>query len=269
MSVQIRVVGLLTGLALVAGASAQDTKPVLTEDLAARLIQKSPAFTGDKAATRKFSRVVRMHYIAEQQGQDGWLVETQWQEGGKTRSAVAPITRVPTGKEKDPWFFQQEGWGVAIFAEDKTLDEFIAIFKRGKVSANEAAAIGDIRTVISAEAAYAYANGEAYDELRCLAEPAKCVTGYTGPYFIDTRLTVPEKTGYRRKFYAGPKAPKAKSKSATGVLSFAYTAVPITIGETGTRGFCADDSGIICFTTDGSEPKVAAGKCAQPCQVLQ
>ncbi len=268
MSIQRSLIGMLAALTLATSASAQAPVPALTEDLATRLIQRSPAFTGAHATARKFSRVVRLQALDEGKNQ-GWFVEVQWQEAGKTRTGVAPVVRVPPGMEKDTRFFQQEGWGLAELVEDQDIEAVMALMKRSRVSANEAAVVGDIRTVISAQSTYAHANGEAYDELRCLAEPAKCMAGYTGPTFLDARAIQLEKSGYRRKFYPGPKAPKGKTKSPSGVMSFAYTAVPITIGETGTRGFCGDDSGLICVTADGSEPKVAAGKCVQPCEVLR
>src|SRR6187401_1480318 len=45
---------------------------------------------------------------------------------------------------------------------------------RARVSANEAAAIGDTRTVISAEAAYQSANSGFYGQLTCMATPSGC-----------------------------------------------------------------------------------------------
>src|SRR5438093_9918910 len=59
---------------------------------------------------------------------------------------------------------------------------------RARVSANEAAAIGVSRTVISGEAAYQSANSGFYGNITCLATPASCMTGYTGPTFLDASL---------------------------------------------------------------------------------
>jgi hypothetical protein len=197
-------------------------------------------------------------------------VEVEWTEGGKTHVGVAPIMRVPAGREKEPWFYQQDGWGISAFIEDKTFAEVDALVKGTRLRANESIAVGDLRTIMSGQMAYAYTNGGAYDELRCLSEPAKCIAGYTGPTFVDASAAQPEKAGYRRKFYPGPKAPRSKDvKSPTSLTAFAHTAVPITIGETGKRGFCADDTGRICVTADGSEPRTSGGHCAEPCQVLQ
>lgn len=144
---------------------------------------------------------------------------------------------------------------------------------RARVSANESAAIGDIRTVISAEAAYQSANAGFYDTLDCLNAPAGCIPGYAGPTFLDVMLASgAPKSGYRRTFHSGPPASGeegASSRSPSSILSFAYTAVPIQANQTGVRGFCGDSSGRVCFTLDGSEPAVVNGECSQTCQMLR
>ncbi len=146
---------------------------------------------------------------------------------------------------------------------------------RARVSANEAAAIGDIRTVISAEAAYTTASGGSYGPPACLAEPRQCLPAYSGPRFLDPELASAEvKNGYRRTFHPGSSAPVASSPAgapfSTGSLEgYAYVAVPEKVGQTGVRGFCGDASGRICFTTDGSAPEVSDGACAPGCQDLR
>src|SRR5438093_13390133 len=70
---------------------------------------------------------------------------------------------------------------------------------RARVSANEVAAIGDTRTVISAEAAYQSAASGFYGELSCLAVPGPCITGYTGPTLLSSKLSATvQKQGYSR-----------------------------------------------------------------------
>lgn len=143
---------------------------------------------------------------------------------------------------------------------------------RARVSANEAATIGDVRTVISGEAAYQTANGGFYDTLECLGTPGNCISGYTGPTFLDPMLANgADKSGYTRKFHAGA-APSTTdgggSRSPSSMESFAYTAVPVTRNQTGVRGFCGDSTGRICVTMDGSEPPVVDGQCSQTCQML-
>jgi prepilin-type N-terminal cleavage/methylation domain-containing protein len=51
---------------------------------------------------------------------------------------------------------------------------------RARVSANESATLGDIRTLISAQAAYQSANSGFYDgDLSCLTQPANgCIPSY-------------------------------------------------------------------------------------------
>jgi type IV pilus assembly protein PilA len=151
----------------------------------------------------------------------------------------------------------------------------IPSFLRARVSANEAATIGDIRTVISAEAAYQSASGGAYGPLACLAEPPQCLPEYSGPHFLDPELASADvKIGYRRTFHPGSPASVASSPagaplSTGGLEGFAYVAVPEKVGQTGVRGFCGDASGRICFTTDGSAPEVSDGACAPDCQDLR
>jgi len=141
---------------------------------------------------------------------------------------------------------------------------------RARVSANESATIGDIRTVISAEAAYQSANKDLYDTLPCLAAPATCIPNYSGPTFIDSTLASASlKSGYRRTFHGGPapsQVPSGASPSSIG--SYAYVAVPATQGQTGMRAFCGDSSGVIRFTRDGSEPPVTDGSCDQSTPTL-
>jgi uncharacterized membrane protein YhaH (DUF805 family) len=138
---------------------------------------------------------------------------------------------------------------------------------RARVAANESATIGDIRTVISAQAAYQSANGGYYDaNLECLASPATgCVPGYPaeGPTFLDPALASRQaKSGYARRFDPGAMiAVDASLSSQTSVESWAYVAVPVAPGQTGVRSFCGDSSGRICFRPDGGGIPTEGGQC--------
>src|SRR5262249_2597085 len=126
---------------------------------------------------------------------------------------------------------------------------------RARTSANEAAAIGDIRTVISAEAAYQASNNGAYAELRCLGDPKTCIGGYSGPTFIDANLaSLADKSGYKRAFFAG-------QQMQGGIDQFAYTATPVTPGQTGTRSFCGDSTGVVCANPGGTPIDATGGHC--------
>ncbi len=155
-------------------------------------------------------------------------------------------------------------FGIGIFAA-------IAIpsLLRARVSANEAATIGDIRTVISAQAAYQAANAGFYDgRLECLATPSSCIPEYPpdGPTFLDVQLaSLLPKSGYSRQLYVAPiPAGSARSRlrgSRSSVASYAYVAVPLNRGQTGVRGFCGGASGVLCYSSDGSAPRVTQGTC--------
>jgi type II secretory pathway pseudopilin PulG len=137
---------------------------------------------------------------------------------------------------------------------------------RARVSANEAAAIGDIRAVISAEAAYSAVNGGYYDTLECLAAPVRCIPGYSGPALVDAELAAPSvRHGYSRVFHPGPAPASAlpPTVSRSSLTSFALVAVPVQRGQTGVRAFCGEASGRIRYKADGSAPDVVAGSCPE------
>jgi len=129
---------------------------------------------------------------------------------------------------------------------------------RARVAANESATIGDIRTVLSAQAAYRTANAGYFDSnLACLVGPsAGCIPGYptSAPTFLDSTLASQvAKAGYNRYFQGGPAPPIIPpNASLTSTLTYRYDATPTIGGVTGVRGFAADASERICFTLDGA-----------------
>src|SRR5512145_510523 len=78
---------------------------------------------------------------------------------------------------------------------------------RARVSANESATIGDIRTVISGEAAYQSANAGWYDQISCLTVAGStCIPNYptNAPTFLDSNIgALNPKSGYDRTFNEG------------------------------------------------------------------
>jgi type II secretory pathway pseudopilin PulG len=143
---------------------------------------------------------------------------------------------------------------------------------RARVSANESAAIGDIRTVISAQAAYQASNCGAYGPPECLATPSApgCLTDYTGPTFLDAQLaSLQVKSGYRRTFHPGnPLTADTGCPGAKGLESFAFVAVPDS-RQTGVRAFCGDSSGVVCSTLDGTIPNASGTGCGEGCELLR
>lgn len=144
-----------------------------------------------------------------------------------------------------------------------------------RVAANESATIGDIRTVISAQAAYRTVNGGFYDgNLDCLTQPAWCVPSYpfSAPTFLDSQLASQQvKAGYLRSFRAGdPPTPIPATASPTSMRVYRYDATPLTVGLTGVRGFAGGHDDRICFTSDGSPVPSGVGAELPPnCQRLR
>jgi prepilin-type N-terminal cleavage/methylation domain-containing protein len=149
---------------------------------------------------------------------------------------------------------------------------------RARVSANESATIGDIRTVISAQAAYQSANGGWYTGTpTCLSVPANgttCIPNYpaNGPTFLDSNITaLNAKSGYARSFQSGPTvAVNSNISGTTSTSSYGYAAAPVTSGQSGVRGFGGDASGVLCFTGTGNYPTLTNGALdLTTCTVLQ
>jgi hypothetical protein len=131
--------------------------------------------------------------------------------------------------------------------------------QEARIAANEIAAIGDVRTAMSAQAAYQSANEGWYDgRLECLQRPSSfgCIPGYAAdaPFFLDEGLaSLRTQSGYIRRFFSG-KPIRRVGASPSSVASYAYVAIPEIAGLTGRRAFCGDSSGIICFGRDGQPP---------------
>jgi prepilin-type N-terminal cleavage/methylation domain-containing protein len=133
---------------------------------------------------------------------------------------------------------------------------------RARVSANESATIGDVRTVISGQANYAGANGGLYEsKYSCLAKRGGCMGNppTNSPTFLDSQIAaLVAKSGYVRDgaeigtVVAGTNLPAGAS--VTSVTGYVYAASPISIGQTGVRGFAGDASGVVCFSENGVRP---------------
>jgi prepilin-type N-terminal cleavage/methylation domain-containing protein len=148
---------------------------------------------------------------------------------------------------------------------------------RARVSANESATIGDIRTVISAQAAYSSTNGGLYESTwACLVAPFTCIPSYpaTSPTFLDSQIAaLTAKSGYNRTSLslAAP-ANLSNLQSATSTASYSYLSSPVAQGQTGVRAFGGDSSGVLCFTSDGSQPPTNSSMAltvGTTCNVLQ
>ena len=146
---------------------------------------------------------------------------------------------------------------------------------RARVSGGESPVIGDTRTVISAQAAYASSNNGFYaGRLECLSGPSACLPGYApdAPTFLDAYLASAQtKSGYVRRFVPGPAvSPVDIAKRKLGrdsVVCWAYVSTPVS-ADTGIRTYCGDCNGIVCSRMDGRAPAVRDGECVE-CDILR
>src|SRR5712691_7488652 len=139
---------------------------------------------------------------------------------------------------------------------------------RSKMAANEASAVGSLRTLVTSNVTYSstYGNGFAVG-LPTLGgvPPATC----NNAVLIDNVLAAApnQKSGYRFNFYVGLNAWGAPPAGcAPGWNNFGEGAQPITVGGTGQRSFCTDDSGVVRFdaASAGIAPPGAYGGCITP-----
>jgi type IV pilus assembly protein PilA len=143
---------------------------------------------------------------------------------------------------------------------------------RARVSANETAAIAEVRNVAAAEAVYQAANGGYFDRPWCLANPSHCIPRHGGPSLIEARLGQSEpRQGYRPWFHPGAAAPvRGVKASPSSLTAFAYVLIPVEPGQTGARSFCTDATGRICAYGAGSidESEELKGSCPAGCEDL-
>jgi protein TonB len=182
----------------------------------------------------------------------------------KVQGANELLERIAAKAEGKKVTLTVPGGGAGSILTSLVAGAAIPSLTRARVSANEAAAIGDIRSVLSAQMVFASAANGSYGDLSCLAEPGSCVAGYAGPPFLDATLaTSAEKGGYKRTFHPGPAAGTARQYQ-----EFAYTAVPTALGESGNRSFCGDASGVVCSDASGADIAAQNGRCPASCAPL-
>ena len=131
---------------------------------------------------------------------------------------------------------------------------------RSRMAANESSAVGSVRTINTAmvtyntsfpDTGYALALTNLGGATAACAPPA--VATVAAACLIDNLLSVvQQKSGYQ---FA---AAGAATAGSTTNNTYTVSAVPLTIGATGNRGFFSDQSGVIRYTLDGSAPTIAS-----------
>jgi type IV pilus assembly protein PilA len=115
---------------------------------------------------------------------------------------------------------------------------------RSKMAANEASAVGSLRTLNTTSVAYSTTYGGYPPTLASLG-PGTPATAATAD-LIDSVLAGGTKSGYTFTFTAGSK------DANNNYQSYTITAVPVTVGTTGQRMFFTDQSGVIRADASGS-----------------
>jgi len=117
---------------------------------------------------------------------------------------------------------------------------------KSKMAANEASAVGSLRTINTAEQTYSSTYGTGFTDLATL--------GSSG--IIDNVLAAGKKSGY--SLTAAQVAGKGSGTSLDPYAQYTSSGTPITAGTTGTRSFCSDESGVIRWVTTGTCDNTAA-----------
>lgn len=126
---------------------------------------------------------------------------------------------------------------------------------RARIAANEAAAVGSMRSIVSAEVAYAAAaGGGGYaTSLATLSRPCPDATqGFIPP---DLSQDPSVKSGYTFSLRSAGGAPGPQDCNGKPTeMDFYATAVPVTPGTTGSRAFSTSASGTIFFDPSSVPP---------------
>lgn len=130
---------------------------------------------------------------------------------------------------------------------------------RARMSANEASAIGTMRSISSAESSYASgaANGAFASRLNRLGQPCPgSIQGFLAP---DLSTDPSVKSGYQITLAAatGSIPGPLDCNGAASVTGYYATAVPTQPGVSGNRGFATYTVGTVYFTANGVAPTEA------------
>jgi type IV pilus assembly protein PilA len=135
---------------------------------------------------------------------------------------------------------------------------------RSRMAANEASAVGSVRTLNTAEVTYSTTYGTGFTTLAQLGGASPCVAAAATACLIDPVLTVGTKSGYTLA---------ALPNTGAGTVLSPFVAYEVNAtrvsASTGTRAFCSDQSGVIRYNTTGAAIGTGAGTCTAVVTILQ
>ncbi len=127
---------------------------------------------------------------------------------------------------------------------------------RSRIAANEASAVGSLRTMNTAAVAYSSTYGNGFPpSLAAMgtATPPSAAATCDESQLVDNVLTAGTKSGYAFTYtMANANATKPTGCATAGGNSYFIEAHPQSVGQTGQRSFCTDQSGVIRFDPAGT-----------------
>jgi len=206
---------------------------------------------------------VRDHVVLHLAGS----VDLQRAYTGTAGTPIAVTGKVEMARQGSGWTIVSERWEEAGKPHWSGLIS-PGVFPQELLGSPLEWATGDIRSVVSAEAAYQSANFGYYGPMTCLAQPAACLSGSTFPSFLKTEVTsLATRNGFRRRFDEGARAPAkdvgAGKASRSSIASYAYWIIPDP-PTPGSKARCGDASGVICEPPDG-QAVPTKGECPKGC----
>jgi type IV pilus assembly protein PilA len=138
---------------------------------------------------------------------------------------------------------------------------------RSRMAANEASAVGSIRTMNTGAITYNSAYGNGFPgTLAQMGTTVGVAISCTNAGLIDSVLTAGTKSGYTFVLTQGGTVLTSSQTSCPTpgyADGYTVTATPITLGTTGQRAFCSDPTGVIRFNANGVAAKVV-DNCTDP-----
>ena len=126
---------------------------------------------------------------------------------------------------------------------------------RSRIAANEASAVGSVRSINTAEVTYSSTYPDVgftttSGELGGTAATCATTATKTAACLIDSVLASGTKSGYTFAL--------AGAGTAVPNVTYTVTGIPVTVGQSGQRGFFSDQSGVIRYEAAGTAPSAAS-----------
>ena len=142
---------------------------------------------------------------------------------------------------------------------------------RSRMAANEASAVGSIRTMNTAAISFYTTYGDGFPpNLSSIGTVTGAALSCQNAELLDSVLTSGTKSGYTFTLIPGTIAVTTTPAGCTTGFQDGYgvTATPVTTGTTGQRSFCSDASGVIRYDATGALFTEAAALCSAGTGVL-